>query len=130
MNENIDMDGIQNRLDNWRNNLQDQIQNSSRKAIDRHNKSSLVDTSDDQQVGMHIQKISDTAIEEVKRMKSYDISEEAIRETILQNIQNMPIPELSESSRIEFNALREQALDRIDAEIVGNSHVLDRNLRM
>lgn len=128
---NIKFNNLGDRLTQWRQDLQNNIESSARKAIDSHAQALSSHTfNDSQKLEFEMSKVMDTALQKVEDMKKYEMDTDKIREAILPAIQNMnsPYPPGSELNS-KFGELHQQIYDRVDAEIIGNNAVLRRNMR-
>ncbi len=127
----FNFDNVDSRLTQWRQNLQDNIESSTRKAIDNHVESvSTVRFTDTQKLEFEMNKIMETAVQKVEDMKKYEMDTDKIREAILPAIHNMNSPYPAGSDlHARFNDLNKQIYDRVDAEIVGQDVVNRRNMR-
>ena len=76
-------------------------------------------------------KVMETALLKVDQMKEHGINEDRIRETILPAIQNMVSPYGDDAQlNAKFGQLKEDAFNRVDAQIIGNDQVFRRNMRI
>lgn len=131
-NPNIQLSGLGDRLTSWRQNLQDNIESSARKAIDLHSQVMFKQpVSDALKLEFEMNRVMETAVQKVDEMKQYEMNVDKIRETILPAIQNMPSPYQQGSElNSKFGELQKQVFDRVDAQILGNDAVFRRNTRI
>jgi hypothetical protein len=131
-NQNIQVAGLGDRLTAWRQNLQDNIESSARRAIDAHSQVMFNQPlSDGQKLESEMNRVMETAIQKVEDMKQYEMNVDKIREAILPAIQNMPSPYQHGSElNQKFGELQKQVFDRVDAKILGNDAVFRRNNRV
>ena len=127
----INLGGMADRLTSWRQNLQDNIDSSARKAIESHVDSVSGHTfSDAQKLEDAMNKVRETALQKVEEMQKYEMDSDKIRQAILPSIFNMasPYPENSELNA-KFSEQQKQVYDSVDSKIVGANTVLFRNMR-
>jgi hypothetical protein len=131
-NHNIQVAGLGDRLAAWRQNLQDNIESSARKAIDAHSQAMFKQPfSDVQKLEFEMNRVMETAVQKVEDMKKYEMNADKIREAILPAIQNMASPYQHGSElNQKFGELQKQVFDRVDAQILGNDAVFRRNNRI